>query len=126
MSKLIVISIPLFLIHAVEEYLTGFYNGDETISFLGTTLGMSPLSIFILLQIFLFAVILVVLLRKSRIRKIGLIVFGLILLLELSHPVSSLIGGQYTPGLYTSVPIIIIGVFYIFLLFRSFTEKSVN
>lgn len=114
MNKLILISIPLFLIHAIEEYSTGFYNSDNTIVFLGKVSNIDPVLIFFLLQILLVAFLVFLLASKGRLRKTGVIIFGLVLLLELSHPVAGLIQGSYVPGLYTSLLILAIGIPYFY------------
>jgi hypothetical protein len=104
----------LSFIHAVEEYLTHFFNVDPTIQFLSDYLLVSSQQMFIVIQAVWLGLLLVIYLLSVR-RKIPywlLLAAGLIFLAELSHIIPSIITFSYYPGFYTSVAIVAVGTYY--------------
>ncbi|MBI5457018.1 HXXEE domain-containing protein [Candidatus Kaiserbacteria bacterium] len=109
MTKIILISIPMFLLHAWEEYAYQFYLFDPLFGWLGAVFGISALSIFLIEQ----AIVLVLLLITAyKLYRSTLIVVGLIIIFEISHISISLINFSYVPGLITSLPLLALGTIY--------------
>lgn len=109
------ISIPLFIIHGLEEYFNGLYNIDSHVKFMfGYFQNMSSLqSSFLLLQIMLWVLLVIsFLLLKQKGIKILLIFLGLVYIYELHHIIKAIEVGGYYPGLITGLGFPLIGYFY--------------
>ncbi len=108
LKPLVLLSIPLFALHALEEYSYNFYLLDPSFKWIGDSVGYSPQTIFLIEQV-LITIFLLVTFYKPR--KFFLIIVGLILIFEISHPIIALASHQYA-GLLTSIPLIVLGTVY--------------
>ena len=103
------ISIPLFIIHGAEEYLSGYTGSIEKIFV------PDPRGLFLLFQI-AFVVILLLLATPCYCNKKTQLVImtfvGLIFIFEMIHIVEAFKIGNYYPGLFTAVFFIPIGFLF--------------
>lgn len=95
----------LFVVHGIEEYLTGFYNIDWTFKWAfwfidGMTVSQAS---FLVFQIFFWLILLTIniflFFPKS---KFPLYFFTLVAIFELHHMIEAVITWSYYPGLFTS------------------------
>ncbi len=113
LKNIFVLSIPVFIAHGLEEYLTGFYNTDSHIKFIFGYLNTlpNPQATFLLFQIMLWlALIVFAFLISNGKWRLGLMVIpGLIYIYELHHIFKAFSVGKYYPGLITALvfPIIV-------------------
>ena len=104
------LAIPLFALHAIEEYFFSFPSQDPLIKLFSAYLHLDTLSIFFILQIFL-GILLIVPLFVGFKRWWNLII-GIILVSELEHIAMSVSLREYYPGFYTSIFLVILGIFF--------------
>ena len=121
MKKLILVATPLFFIHALEEYLRGYYLTDSIFSILGEGMNISPALAFILVQVVLLLVLLAGVLFTHRLL---LTLIGLIFAVEFSHVYVALRDFSFVPGFLTALPLIFIGVLYWRQLLRTFFKQG--
>lgn len=104
----------LFLVHAFEEYFTRFSDADPVISLLASQLSISRQAIFLVVQLlwlgFLLSLFLVS--RRVEVPRWLSVIVGLAFILELSHIGPAVINFSYYPGLYTSIVILLAGIYY--------------
>ena len=116
LKDIILISIFIFIIHGVEEYLTGFYNVDTIFNFVFGyfSLFINLKIIFVVFQLIWWLSLLTFFLfiHKNKISLLFLVLFGLVFIFELHHIAKSVIFSEYYPGLISSVLFPIIGFFY--------------
>src|SRR3990167_5994168 len=110
------ISIPLFVIHGLEEILNGFYNVDwSTKLAFGFLYGMPvPEATFWVFQIMLWLALIVFafLITSEKWRLRLMFLPGIIFIVELHHPWSAITSLGYYPGVITSIPLVIIGFLF--------------
>ncbi len=112
LHKLFLLSIPLFIVHGIEEYLTGFYNVDDILfGHLSPDISQSAFAIFqVLWWIFL---ITIYKLSKSKYGFNLMIFVGLIYIFELHHLIHALfIEKAYYPGVITAIGFPIFTLFF--------------
>jgi hypothetical protein len=101
------LSIPLFIAHGIEEYLTGFYNLDQWDEWIFGLLPFASIhqAMFATFQAMLWLLLIValLLLTSERMRLYVLALAGFIYLFELHHPIKAILAGGYYPGLMTSL-----------------------
>jgi len=109
-------SLPLFIAHGIEEYLTFNYSFDPTFVLMGNYLGISAQSSFLVFQLIWWLLLIVAIaLVKKRIlilSQLAVLSLSVVYLLELEHIVSAIKMGSYYSGLITAIPLIILGFFY--------------
>lgn len=121
------LSIPLFIIHGLEEYFKGFYNIDSQVKFMfGPFLNMNNLqSSFLLFQIMLWFLLIVSFLLLKRKGMWGLFtLMGLVYIYELYHFVKAIESGGYYPGVVSAIGFPIIDFFYWKELIKQFRSSS--
>lgn len=100
-------SIPVFIAHGIEEYLTGFTKVDRIFAFVfQPVLGMSIANgTFVVFQImaWIFLIVCAVLLMGERWQKRLLIIPGLLYIFEVHHLIEALLRWNYYPGLLTAI-----------------------
>ncbi len=111
------LSIPLFVIHAVEEYLTHFYSLDTfDANLFGYLLGdMTPhqasfftFETMLILLLIVSAILLIS--EKARFYMLGFA--GFVYLFELSHVVKAFLVGGYYPGVLTALAFPVVAFFF--------------
>lgn len=104
----------LFLVHAFEEYFTRFFDTDPLVSLLASQLSVSRQAIFLAVQLlwlgFLLSLFLVS--RRVEVPRWLSVIVGLAFILELSHVGPAIASLSYYPGLYTSIFIVLAGIYY--------------
>lgn len=121
-KKLFLVLVVLFMLHGVEEYLTGFYKVDLSLAqFFGFfEIIPWPQAVFLLFQA-MWWLILVLILLFIFVKKwsyYAMIIIGLITLLEIHHIYKALAQMAYYPGLLTSLLIVVVGIFFLKELLR--------
>ena len=121
------ISIPLFVIHGLEEILNGFYNVDwSTKLAFGFLYGMPvPQATFWVFQIMLWLALIVFafLISSEKWRLRLMFLPGIIFIVELHHLWSAITSWSYYPGLISSIPVLIIGFLFWKELLKNFAAK---
>ncbi len=110
------LSIPIFMAHGVEEFMTHFYDTD---THTGAVFGaLSELSnhgaTFVIFQA-MFGLLLVIsflLILGERWRFNVLAIVGLVYIYELHHLYKAVVIGGYYPGLYTSLVFPVLAFFF--------------
>lgn len=110
------LSIPLFILHGIEEFRTGFYEADAVSEFIFRPLErMNEHEVmFITFQVMFWLLLVVAFLMTIsegwRLRM--MFVLGVIYVVELHHVWKALAVGGYYPGLYTALLFPIVGFFF--------------
>ena len=107
-KSILKIAVPLFIIHAVEEYSRGLMKLDPFFRWIGSK-GL-PVFIFYVGEQILLVTLLVWAIYQPK--RWILILAGLLFIFEISHVISAIQVGGYYPGLVTGVMLIILGGFY--------------
>lgn len=114
--QLFSLSVVLFILHGTEEYLMGFYNTYPLLHFKWTNSIFSsiPQATFATFQVMwaLGLLVAALLLISQKGRMFFLSFMGLIYIYELTHILSAVLVGSYTPGLCTSFLFIPMNYFY--------------
>lgn len=128
LQQLFLISIPLFIAHGLEEYLTGFYKIDSDVRFVfGWAQDMSSMqAVFLTFQIMFWLTLIVSYLLISNIQWAKRLMFvpGIIFIYELHHLYKAVVVSDYYPGLLTALFFPIIGYFYWSELLRTSLSKK--
>lgn len=130
LKTIFALSIPLFIAHGVEEFITGFYNVDAWDQAIFSPIASLSVhgAMFATFQIMLWLLLIVSLLllinERTRLYMLGIV--GLIYLFELHHVVKAITVGGYYPGLLTAVFFPIFAYFFWkeWLHVRSITKNS--
>ncbi|RJQ34112.1 HXXEE domain-containing protein [Candidatus Parcubacteria bacterium] len=116
LQQLFLISIPLFIIHGLEEIFMGFYNIDSQVDFWFGNLNSLPTSqaTFILFQIMIWLMLIVayLLLLGPKWQLRLMFIPGIIFVYELHHLYKAVEVGGYYPGLITAIPLYIVGFLF--------------
>ena len=106
LKTILLLSISLFALHALEEYFFKFYLLDPPFAWVGNIFNITPATVFLAEQVL---GLLLILLTIYKPRKFLLVVVGLIFILEVSHPIIAIFSHLYA-GLLTSIPLIGLGI----------------
>ena len=116
LKNIFLLSIPLFIAHGIEEYLTGLYKVDSHVkSMFGYFEHLAPLqATFLIFQIMLWLLLIVsyLLIRSEKWQLWLMIIPGVIFIYELHHFYKAFDVGGYYPGLITALLFPVIGGFY--------------
>ena len=129
----ILVAIILFILHGIEEYLTGFYKIDPLFITIAQNINIFSLTLsakFIIFQ-FIFWLLLIIAFAQLKKEKTMLwftILFSIIAFFELEHIVNALLIKTYYPGAITSLlfPSIILLSISSFLCFRCCKDYCIN
>lgn len=108
LKTILLLSIPLFALHGLEEYTFKFYILDPSFGWVGNIFDTTPATVFLVEQV-LGLLLLILTIYKPH--KVLLVIVGLIFIIEVSHPIIAVSSHLYA-GLLTSIPLIILGVLY--------------
>ncbi len=97
--------------HGLEEYRTGFLYRDPLMILFANRLALRPEILFIVVQILLGLLLILPAFLSFR-RPWLRVIFGAILLFEVDHIIHAISSQTYYPGLWTAIPLVIIGIFY--------------
>lgn len=116
LQQIFLLSIPVFIAHGIEEYITEFYNIDNFSRFVFSyTETMSPLQAsFITFQIMIWLLLILgaIFITRPKWLLYIMIIPGLMYIFEIHHLVKALMLLNYYPGLVTSILFPFIGFFY--------------
>ena len=116
------LSIPLFILHGIEEYRTGFYSNNEMYQFVFRPfLEMNWHQVMFATFQVMFWLLLVVsflLVASEQWRFRMMMVWGAVYILELHHIWKAVVSWSYYPGLITAIPLVIVGFFFWQELFK--------
>lgn len=119
-------SIPIFVAHGIEEYLTFSYSSIPSFISIGQTFQVSAQSGFLLFQLawWMVLIISVVLIKKriSILAQLLVLALGGVYIYELEHIINAVKMGSYYAGLLTSIPLLIMGFLYWKELLKGFTK----
>lgn len=107
-KNILTVALPLFIIHAVEEFSTGLLKIDPFFRWVGAK-GFSVTTFYIVEQILLVAILLWAIYKPKR---PILILIGFLFIFEITHVVPALQTMSYYPGIVTAIPLVIVGIFY--------------
>ncbi len=110
MRKYYIISLALFILHALEEYLTHFYSVDWSLNYLSSLINLTPATIWLSLQV-VGIVLIVILISKKNITFLSFIL-GFVLVFEITHVLPAITTRSYYSGLLSAIPILIFSYFY--------------
>ncbi len=124
LKNIFAISVPIFIVHGIEEYLTGFYNINPLSKFVFQTFDKmpNPQAVFLLFQIMtsLLLVTSFILIAKERWLLWVMIVPGLFYIFEIHHIIEAFMIRNYYPGLITALAFPIIAFLFWKELFKNF------
>lgn len=110
------LSIPLFVVHGIEEFVTHFYDIDaHDQKIFGLLSGLSNHgATFVTFQVmfWLLLVISLLLLMGQKWQFNVLAIAGIVYIYELHHVYKAIIIGGYYPGLYTALLFPIVAFFF--------------
>lgn len=110
------LSIPLFIAHGAEEYLTGFYNLDRWDEWIFGLLPLTSIhqSMFATFQVmfWLLLIVALLLLLSERVRFYMLGLIGVVYLFELHHVIKAAIVWNYYPGLLTALVFPVVAILF--------------
>ena len=99
---------PLFIVHALEEYSTGLLGLDPLFNWV-TAHNLPTVTLYWIEQIVLVALLVWAIYWPKR----WLVIFiGLLFVFEITHIISALRQMSYYPGLYSGMLLVIVGFFY--------------
>lgn len=122
LKTIFLFSIPIFLTHELEEYFLEFYNQDWLTLLFSSYFQNIPEAVF---SVFNFSFILILLLifffiQGGRWPLRLMIIPGFIFIFEINHPIRAIATGGYTPGLITSILLLMAGFLYWRELIKNF------
>ncbi len=110
------LSIPIFILHGIEEIYTGFFAVDAWDAFLFQPFAQLSLHgvMFVTFQIMFWLLLVVsfLLLLNERVRFYMLSIIGVVYIFELHHIIKALLAWGYYPGLITSLAFPVVAFFF--------------
>lgn len=129
LKEIYLVTIVLFLVHAVEEYFTHFPTVDPILTAVASKIPLNPNFLFILLQIIWTTFLVVVFFIAPSRGKFSLslmVLVGLVLIFELEHLIRAIMSQSYYPGLATAILLAIVGFTFWNELTRGFKRRKLN
>lgn len=124
LKTIFALSIPVFIVHGIEEYIVGFYDTDAIARFVFqpfeamTVLQATFLSFQIMLWVLLIVSSLLITFKKAPLYL--MIVPGIFYILELHHIWKAVASMSYYPGVLTGIAFPFIALFFWKELLRNF------
>jgi len=116
LKNIFALSIPLFIAHGLEEYVTGFYAIDSHVEFVfGWLAPTIPLQTsFLIFQLIFWTALVTAyfIIRSGRLVMPLLVILGLLYMYEIHHLIKTFQAGGYYPGLITAIALYCLGVLY--------------
>ena len=110
------ISIPLFIAHGIEEYMTGFVHEDASFAFVFRRILELPTaeSAFLVFQIMVWLLLIVsaLLISGAKWQRRLLAIPGVLYVLETHHLFETIIRQSYYPGSVTAIAFPVLGFFF--------------
>lgn len=115
LKTIFIISIPIFVLHGIEEYLTGFAKIDTWYSWLFQSLISmeADKAVFSTFQIMLWILLIIsALLLTTQLHRRLIVIPGVFYIFEFHHIGKALLQGSYYPGLFTSFLFVPLAFFF--------------
>lgn len=116
LQLIFLLSIPVSIVHGIEEYITGFYQTDNfTRLFFSYSENMTATQAsFVTFQIMIWLLLIIsaILITKPKWHFYIMVNPGLVYIFELHHIIKAAMIGSYYPGLITALLFPVIGFFY--------------
>lgn len=126
LQQILVLAIPLFIVHGLEEYATGFYTIDPIFKFFFQAFGGMTVfqATFLLFQIMFWSLLVfsALLISGKRWQLWLLSILGIIFFFEIHHIIEAIFRWQYYPGMITATLFPVVGIFYWKELGREFAK----
>ncbi len=108
------ISIPVFIAHEIEEFITGFWKIDPLTASVANLFSSKNLAVFTIfnIELILFMIVIALALKSEKWQLRMFTLFGLVYLFELSHVVRLLSTFEYYPGMITAFASLVVGFFF--------------
>lgn len=106
------LSIPVFVIHGLEEYFHEFYNIDSHVEFVLMGFGSYQIAFLIFQLVFWLSLVLASIFFQ-RLPRAVIVLIGLVYIYELSHLIKAIEVGGYYPGLISASVLYIAAFFYL-------------
>lgn len=107
LKAIFAVSIPVFILHGIEEFVTHFYDIDGHSQALFGIFGYFSTRVapFVTFQImfWLLLIVVLILLIDRKYQFYTLAIFGLVYIYEFHHIIKAISAGGYYSGLYTSL-----------------------
>ena len=113
-QKIVLSTMLVLFLHAIEEYFTNFYNLDFSTIEASKLLHISPAAFWLIGQgiVLTFLIFSIVVILPRRIPIWFAVIMGVAFIIELSHPYSAIVSRAYFPGLITSLVFPILGYYF--------------
>ena len=121
LKNILLLSIPLYIIHAVEEYSTGLLREDHFFQWASNITKVSANTVYVVEQILLLVVLVWAIYKPKPWLLVGV---GLLYIYELVHITRAISVMGYYPGLITALFFPVIGYFYWAELLKIRKNKS--
>lgn len=114
LRTLLIISIPVFIAHGVEEYLNYFYQNVDFFVNFSQYIKVSAQTGFLVFQIIWWTILFIIgfLIRQERVSRFLMALVGLVYIYQLEHIIMAIRTGGYYAGLFTSLLFIPIGILF--------------
>ncbi len=120
-KNILKLAIPLFIIHAIEEYSEGLTRVDSFFQWASHVTKLPIDTIYISEQVLLIALIVWAIYTQKRWL---LSIIGIIFAFELTHLTRAISPLNYYPGLITALPLLAMGVLFWRELIKNYTNKG--
>lgn len=129
LRRIFIFSIPIFMAHGIEEYLTGFYDSDPISVFVfkpfsGMAVSQATFGVF-QIMVWILLVVSALLLSKSWQWRLVLIP-GIIYLFEIHHLIEAIVRWSYYPGSLTAIAFPILAFFFWKEFFQAFRSPRAS
>lgn len=123
-------SIPVFMMHGIEEYVMGFPNADPIFGFVFQPILMMDMAdaVFITFQIMLWVLLIMALLmlHGEQWQRHLLVVPGMMYLFEFHHIFEAIVRKNYYPGMFTAILFPVFAVLFWKEYLHDYRESSSN
>lgn len=106
------ITLLLFVLHAIEEYFFGFQYNDLSTQIAASFFNVSPTVVFIGVQVIVIAILVFSIFLSNGWQTVFRYLVGVMILFELTHSLAAINSHQYSPGLITSLLLLTWGLFF--------------
>ena len=128
LKNIFLLSVPVFIVHGIEELITGLYKVDSHVQFMFEYFYRlpTPQGIFLLFQIMLWFILIIsaFLISGEKWQLRLIFIPGLVYIYELHHLWKALMVKGYYPGLITALAFPVIAFFFWKELLRCFRHQS--
>ena len=110
MNSLVLVALPLFFLHTLEEYFFNFIETDASIGWLANMFDVSRTNAYWTVQVLVYVYLLLLIYNPAR--KIMYVPLGVIFVVEIHHIWETVTQWNYASGFWTSIPLVILGAVF--------------